>query len=731
MPTLLSKKLAAKMHQRQIDSLAKLASIDRLIDKASATVVERLIKVVTGDQSLGNKLLQLSAASQTLTVTLQATIGQELHKFADWAHRSSTWALIGVIPRPWLVALLPIEARVTVETYDPPRAGTLVGGYGGLKIVYEDMQIERDPFGVPVEPLSQVVLTDTEKDEVLEKILFPAPSAKEVSQIIARTGWEERFGALSKKITDNRALFSELVTGYSDGENLQQLSKRVEGLVDGIKSSAKRIARTEGMRVAERIQRRSWEPLGDIMTGAQVIAVLDERTRPEHATRNGQVYYKNPRAGQKSMSELPDLPDGPNCRCMSVPVLEPPEELKDDPQVREAFRTASGVAIPDPESYEQWFSQADPGRRKLAVGVARYDVVQRQLKDVRQPEWSDFVDVDGNLLTVAQLDSESALDRVARKENVQTAIRERAKKLKEVATRGFVFPKSAATQVPGVTFTGEIDPTDSDSMLGELIRSKISKANAKGPLGQKELSGIGSTIRKAIETPDVVALDRQLNLLQRESVKLLQANKPQTVELQNQIAATRDAISKIRQQRYLKIFRQIRDMGSDIAHPVTSSSSESAVRIVHESQRFFPKDWLNKMFSDGQITIKLGGGFYDHGGRLLTLSSSAGGLRSTAVHELIHRAERLVPGLKEAQKQLYLERTKGGKAKPLSWGQAGRAKRNRWLGHKQDGFGEYMGRDYGGEAYELATMSMEALVYGTFPIDKGVMDLVLGSLAAL
>ena len=45
--------------------------------------------------------------------------------------------------------------------------------------------------------------------------------------------------------------------------------------------------------------------LGDLVAGWQVHATLDERTRPEHAARNGTIYWLHPKAGQKGVGEMP------------------------------------------------------------------------------------------------------------------------------------------------------------------------------------------------------------------------------------------------------------------------------------------------------------------------------------------------------------------------------------------------------------------------------------------
>ena len=160
---------------------------------------------------------------------------------------------------------------------------------------------------------------------MLKSIIFKAPSRDRVTELInendeAGRGWVNRLAILSQKVNDVDAVAQELATGIADGENQQQLRRRILPLVGGIVSSAKRIIRTEGLRVAERTQRETWASLGDMMIGAQILAVLDINTRPAHALRNGRVYFKSPTGDQFALDDIPLLPDEPNCRCWSTPV---------------------------------------------------------------------------------------------------------------------------------------------------------------------------------------------------------------------------------------------------------------------------------------------------------------------------------------------------------------------------------------------------------------------------
>jgi hypothetical protein len=127
-----------------------------------------------------------------------------------------------------------------------------------------------------------------------------------------------------------------------------------------------------------------------------------------------------------------------NCRCFAVPVLRPPEEFVADPAVRAEFANAAGDSVADPAVYTQWFQQADVSRRKIAVGARRYETVRKRLDGSREPEWTDFIDPEGKLLSPEVLSRETQLDQVARRSAVGTAIQQRQELLRQVQQMGFV-----------------------------------------------------------------------------------------------------------------------------------------------------------------------------------------------------------------------------------------------------------------------------------------------------
>jgi len=226
------------------------------------------------------------------------------------------------------------------------------------------------------------------------------------------------------------------------------------------------------------------------------------------------VHHHSATDGLPLIGELPDLPDAPNCRCWSAPVLRPPEEFENDPAVRAEFQTAQGASVPDPAAYDQWFDRVDEGRRKMAVGARSYNTMKEKLAGSRPPEWTDFIQPDGRLLKPKQLREESEFERAKRKEFVRLSIRERENLLKQVSSRSF-FSDAAGPRSPLRGGELRLDPPDAQlreaadrltlKWRGEVTKGERQAVNRyvddSGPINRglrADLKSLSSEDREAI-----------------------------------------------------------------------------------------------------------------------------------------------------------------------------------------------------------------------------------------
>jgi len=424
--SIVDQRIAARLHQKQIDSVRyaeRMAyNLEAEIDSVTDEVYAMLAPLARGreltEELRGKAIERLNSIGERVN----ARFFRDVRSIGYWSHAETVRIMATTVPRRWFRAVAPEVVLVGERVNLDPTEGDAPGVTG--------------PAISPGQRLS-----DEEWQALLKEILFPNPTPQEVQAIldrpIAGQTTEERLRGLSKHITSPQRIIDELGKGLASGEALPAISKRLESFVGGVKASARRVARTESIRVAEQMNRKALEPMRDLMLGMQVIASLDENTRPHHALRHGTVYFYDGRR-KPGIEELPDLPDEPNCRCFSSPVMKPPPEFENDPALRAEFQNAQGAAIPDPGAYTEWFRNADGGQRRLAVGAGRYREVQAVLNGSREPEWTDFVDENGKLLTKAQIQAETDEERATRKKAVEEAIEKRREMLSQVAQRGFV-----------------------------------------------------------------------------------------------------------------------------------------------------------------------------------------------------------------------------------------------------------------------------------------------------
>lgn len=327
-------RLQADYHARQVRLCARADRACRVIDRAVLSVWRELLRVLDGPwtQAHGRAELLLRVLPAAVRMEIAGDLGQTV----QWAHASTRWALgqaLGVrgLRRVADVrdGIRPAHAQHGAgQPLSEEEAGQADGREGVLGAAQQPLFSWTDllaPWRQPEPP---------DKSDLLS-LLFPAPSPQRIDQIVYSSGWADRIRS-GTGLADPSHLAQRISTGLMLGRSQEQIARDILPAVQGVASSARRIARTESMRVAGAVQMDAHQALGDEVVGYRLLATLDGNTRPWHAARNGHVYYREPAPGQKGYEQMPHPPQEPqdpaerpagtpatawNCRCQLVPVL--------------------------------------------------------------------------------------------------------------------------------------------------------------------------------------------------------------------------------------------------------------------------------------------------------------------------------------------------------------------------------------------------------------------------
>lgn len=246
-----------------------------------------------------------------------AILQRELTGLATWSWRAagSAW-LAAVPPRVWAGRL---QARA--------RMG-------------ESLLAEKRKAMDYADELAAFMRGDFDDDEaaaLIRLIEFPPLSRTQIRRLLDRTAASDGLSAMERITTivnrekpRLRSLIASTLSDYSMPEDeasaIDILSQRIRPWFEdeeGMNYKARRIARTEGVRIAEDTQRMSWEGAADVIDGIRTWTAGDDRVRDEHQHWHDKLFRRQPDGSYVADDGegLPDFPAGPNCRCWSVPEL--------------------------------------------------------------------------------------------------------------------------------------------------------------------------------------------------------------------------------------------------------------------------------------------------------------------------------------------------------------------------------------------------------------------------
>ena len=294
----------------------------------------------------------------------------------------------------------------------------------------------------PSTPVARVIVPEKYRQRFGE-LVFPTLNRSFVREVLehrfveAGPHWRDR---LMGEISDDRrsGVIDTVAAAIQNGESEQELALSLESVLRSGSAKSREISRRTLLWVHNQAARQAWEPLQRVIAGVMFVAVLDERTRDEHALRHGRVHWKDgrgPRDNPYRWDAFPVLPDAPWCRCTDAPVFDPPEEIT--PEEVQQFQSEKGP-IPDPDSMIQWWNGASDGERIKHVGSRRYAAMAHRLQ-LQPMRYSHFVDPDTmRLLSASQIASESEKEFAERTRRVAAIVSARQVQFGRMRQLGFV-----------------------------------------------------------------------------------------------------------------------------------------------------------------------------------------------------------------------------------------------------------------------------------------------------
>lgn len=306
-------KVQELLHNAYIASAIRADDLARTCREIVIEQWAEILQIAADKPSAAATHSRTTAAIRKATERVIAAMAHGFGRIAAASASESDAALRAGIPQGTLAAAGLLEAEddelLTELTRDP------IKDWPGGK-----------PRPLPPDPGPAPKVHYTDKREA-----FVTPAKAQA--IIRRGKYRERMERWSGKITDKKTVSSLIAAGVGQGRSLKQIAADIEPHVQGLSSSAMRIARTEAARIHNEIAEENFKKYEGIIAGYRVTNPLDDVTRPDHRTRaseknerggRGRIYWVKehaPKGAKYYADDRPELPDEPNCRCTYVPVL--------------------------------------------------------------------------------------------------------------------------------------------------------------------------------------------------------------------------------------------------------------------------------------------------------------------------------------------------------------------------------------------------------------------------
>ena len=463
-------------------------------------------------------------------------------------------------------------------------------------------------------------------------------------------------------------LHGELSRGIMMGSDPQKNIDAIAAKMNTSKSNAGRLVMTEEAYFSSAAQKKCFDDLD--VEKYEIVATLDSHTSDICQSLDGQIFsMKDFEAGVTAP------PFHPNCRSTTAPAFD-----EDFGQIGErAARDENGETyyVPDDMKYPEWKKAFVDGDKSdfdagTQMGGATAYTHHKEPEAPKDPTFSEKITKVKDAITA----NGGVIE--------ETHILDAGKALaEEFAIKNDSLNSAYANaQSAFEVYTAQIDTITQKEM--QLL--KVKPTNSKEFIKRKEELDLLSAQKYAIMDSDEYKLAKKARddaYIEKNGFRYKKSSQ-----------WLKDKLSEV---------REMGSSGIDIkAHLLHSRSSVR--QSVEDAYSYYPKSWVEKSIRFGTLTTKKATrGYYDDRNGIIAISGYDQNSRfKTAIHELGHRMEKAVPRVLGSEAKFYARRTQG---ETLQWLGSGYRKSEKT--RKDQFIHPYMGKDYGGSAYELVSMGFQ------------------------
>lgn len=284
-------------------------------------------------------------------------------------------------------------------------------------------------------------------------------------------------------------------------------------------------------------------------------------------------------------------------------------------------------------------------------------------------------------------------------------------KPKDFKTEIATLRQELATQRAQGASAAEIEKTI--KAAGQLVASEVKKTKIYDlPPEQKiDLAHLQSTCYDF--TKRIMHLPRRTSAefnLYQELISIRDKMLDELWALEDAALNETAMIQQGRAEQLKRLLSQVRAMGASKAQLKAQfgTSRTEARKIFDVALNYYPTDWVEASINRGVLKAqkpKSGRAYYWKD--IITVMPNAERRIGTAVHELGHRMEDVVREILDSEKEFYRRRTAGESLERLRDVTGNSGYDFSELTRKDKFLEAYMGKDYGGTAFELVSMGFQ------------------------